>query len=123
MASIRKIKEELKHLNILQDSYDAYEENISIMEQKKELCTIQDYLVQIWCNVKKELGTPTHEILKGIPIEQKWYKTFVIKALVGKKVVNWYILSQALAEIEDEPIEPYRNYQREYYPIGERVCL
>lgn len=121
MGSIRKIKEELNRLNILQDSYDYYEQNISIDEQKKGLCTVNDYLVQIWCSVKQELGTPTIEILKGIPKEQNWYKRIVIKGLVGRKAVNWYPLRHALSIVEDEPVEPYRKYQHLYYPIGERI--
>lgn len=123
MGSIRKIKEELNRLNILQDSYDYYEQNISIEEQKKGLCTIDDYLVQIWCSVKKDLGCSTAEILKGIPKEQSWYKKIVIKGLVGRKAYNWYPLRVALASVEDEPIEPYRDYQRLYFPIGERTVF
>ena len=95
--TIREIKLDLIKWNILEDSYNSYEKSIKDTD-KLFNCTIDDYLVQIWINMKIEVEKfKPRELLPLIPIEQVWFKKMLIKMLIGQPCLNLAPLANALA--------------------------
>lgn len=114
--SIKDIKKDLMKWNILEDSYESFEKNIP-EKQRVWNCTINDYLVQIWINLKLEVDkTPPAQLLTLIPHEQAWFKKCLIKMLVGRKVFDFSPVADALSSCsaisQDE-----RNYIFLHAPI------
>ena len=117
--TIREIKQDLKRLNILDESYEAFESNIKDTD-KSFNCTINDYLVQIWINVKLEVQKcKPHYLLPLIPHEQVWFKKILIKMMIGRKIYDFSPLANALAF--SEPVsESEKDYLFQFYPTGSR---
>ena len=114
--SIKFIKNDLKDLGILETCYDEYDSQIT----DTDLCSVDDFLVQMWFyHVKNRLSSA--DILKRIPKNQNWFKKILVRSQLGRKVINWSILREALDNVKNEPSDQYRDYQREYFPIGERI--
>lgn len=87
--TIRDIKRDLIKWTILEDTYESYEKNIP-ENQKLWNCTINDYLVQIWINMKLEIDKcKPKDLLPLIPEEQKWFKKMLIKMMLGRKIYDF----------------------------------
>jgi len=117
--NIKDIKKDLKRWKILEESYQAFETNIP-ENDKIWNCTINDYLSQIWINVKMEVHKiPPRELLPLIPDEQKWFKKMLIKMMLGRPVPDFSPIANALASCE--PVsEAERDYIHLIAPIRER---
>jgi hypothetical protein len=117
--TIRDIKKDLKRWCVLRECYGQYEENIPD-EDRLWRCTINDYLVQIWINMKMEIdNTKVSDILKLIPKEQEWLKKQYIKMLCGQPVFQFEKLVNALRDVE-KPSDLEKKYLFEHYPVGHR---
>lgn len=94
--SIRDIKKDLIKWGVLDDVYEAFETNIPD-EQKIWNCTLNDYVVQMWINLKFEIDKATpKELLPLIPEEQKWFKKMLVKMMIGRPVYDFSPIATAL---------------------------
>lgn len=107
--NIRDIKKDLKRWKILEDSYESYESNIP-ENDKIWNCTINDYIVQIWINMKMEVEkVKPKDLLPLIPVEQVWFKKMLIKMILGRPCLNFSAVANALSSCE--PVsEEERNH-------------
>jgi len=115
--NIRDIKKDLKRWKILEESYEAFESNIS-ENDKIWNCTINDYLVQIWINMKLEVHkVKPKDLLPLIPAEQQWFKKMLIKLILGRPVPDFSAVAAALSSCE--PVsQSERDYLFQFYPTG-----
>lgn len=114
--TIRQIKQDLKRWNILQESYESFEINISETDQKYN-CTINDYIVQIWINMKMEvLKCEPKDLLHLIPNEQIWFKKMLIKMIIKRKITDFSPVARELA-LCNKPTSEERDYLHLYYPL------
>ena len=117
--NIRDIKKDLKRWGILEESYEAFETNIP-QEQKIWNCTINDYLVQVWLNIKLEVEkVKPKDLLPLIPEEQKWFKKMLVKMLIGRKIYDFSPIATALSSCSAVS-QAERDYIHLYAPIRER---
>ena len=117
--TIKDIKKDLKRWNVLEESYDLFEDNIKI-DDRIWKCTINDYLVQVWINLKMEIDkVKAKDLLPLIPEEQAWFKKMLIKMIVGMKVYDFSAVAEALACCH-KPSKQESEYLFQYYPLGHR---
>lgn len=117
--NIREIKKDLKRWNILEESYEAFETNIPDKE-KIYNCTINDYLVQIWINMKMEVEkVKPKDLLPLIPEEQKWFKKCLIKMMLGRPVIDYSHVANALLSCSAVS-QAERDYIHLHAPIREK---
>ena len=99
------IKKELRSMRVLDELYDMYE---NLTGDKGQL-TMNDWLVQVWVNYKVKEGCKVKDLLRHIPKEQNWYKKNLVKALIGRPVLDKTALVDAL-----EDCEPVSKEEMEY---------
>jgi len=114
--NIRDIKKDLKRWKILEESYESFETNIP-ENDKIWNCTLNDYLSQIWINVKMEVHKiPPRELLPMIPKEQTWLKKMLVKMLIGRKIYDFSPIATALSSCSAVS-QAERDYIHLYAPI------
>jgi len=117
--TIKDVKKDLIKWNILEEVYEAYEDNIP-KEQQLWNCTVNDYLVQVWINCKMEIDkVSAKDLLPLIPEEQKWLKKMLIKMMLGRKIFDFSPIVQVLADC-DKPSQDELDYLFLHSPIGHR---
>lgn len=114
-VTIRDIKRDLIKWNILDECYKQYEDLIND-EDKIYNCTVSDYLVQIWINMKMEVDkVPAKHLIRLIPEEQSWYKKMLIKMMLGRKVIDFTPVAEHLKQCSP-PGQPELNHLHSLYP-------